>query len=407
MEIEKHIQRYTKYIHEDLSSIDVDTATYKDHLHKIFEWLWCIVLSDEHNSIFLRWEDIHPDEREKKGMMRDMGIDAWDMKGNRVVQMKCYNGLISWRCISTFLACCSLQFKDSVKMLCRTLESSLHPLIQGGITNGDILDKTITDIYFRTECKRIQSLEFPSVTRTEHLTVRPYQEQAIYFMEKGKETTKNVYLSIPTGCGKTFIILQYHQRHLSEKILVLVPTIVLLEQWGIECENMGIHSFLIGTGHHHNLDDFTDETIVICVYNSIINIHIELHRFERYVVDEAHHVKTPERYMDNDVEFSDNDDEFDEEFEYNEIVEDEEEYEEIDNEEEKEDIEEQKPYPSYIRALSETKKVVYISATLDKPEDDSLFYEYSVRQAITEGYLTDYNFTFPIYGQDDVTRVSF
>ena len=232
MEVEQHIQRYTKYIHEDLSSVDIDTATYKDHLHKIFEWLWCIILTNEHNSIFLRWEDIPPDEREKKGMMRDMGIDAWDMKGNRVVQMKCYNGLISWRCISTFLACCSLQFKDAVKMLCRTLESSLHPLIQGGITNGDILDKTITDNAFRAECRRIQSLEFLSIESTEHLTVRPYQEQAIYFTEKGKETNKNVYLSIPTGCGKTFIILQYHQRHLSEKMLVLVPTIVLLEQWG-------------------------------------------------------------------------------------------------------------------------------------------------------------------------------
>ena len=41
---------------------------------------------------------------------------------------------------------------------------------------------------------------------------------------------------------------------------------------------------------------------------------------------------------------------------------------------------------------------------MDKPEDDSLFYEYSVRQAITEGYLTDYQFVFPIYGQDDVTN---
>jgi superfamily II DNA or RNA helicase len=398
MEVEQHIQRYTKYIHEDISSVDIDTATYKDHLHKIFEWLWCIILTKEYNSIFLRWEDIPPDEREKKGMMRDMGIDAWDMTGNRVVQMKCYNGLISWRCFSTFLACCSLQFKDAIKMLCRTLESSLQPLIQGGITNGDILDKTITDNAFRAECRRIQSLEFPSIESTENLNVRLYQEQAIYFTEKGKETNKNVYLSIPTGCGKTFIILQYHQRHLSEKMLVLVPTIVLLEQWGGECKKMGIHSYLIGTGHHHNLDDITDETIVICVYNSIVNIHNELQCFERYVVDEAHHIKTPERYMDNDLEFNDSEDEFED----NDDEEDEQE--EIDNEEEKEDIEEQKPYPSYIRALADTKKVVYISATLDKPEDDSIFYEYSVRQAITEGYLTDYQFVFPIFEQDDVTN---
>ena len=413
MEVEQHVRLYTKYIHEDLLSIDVDTSTYKDHLHKIFEWLWCIILTKEHHSIFLRWEDIPPDEREKKGMMRDMGIDAWDMKGNRVVQMKCYNGLISWRCISTFLACCSLQFKDAVKMLCRTLESSLHPLIQGGITNGDILDKTISDHVFRTECRRIQSLSFPSVTSTETLTIRPYQEQAIYFMEKGQETTKNVYLSIPTGCGKTFIILQYHQRHIAEKMLVLVPTIVLLEQWGTECKKMGIHSFLIGTGHHHSLDELTDETIVICVYNSIVNIHTKLDLFESYIVDEAHHVKTPERYMDNEVEFRDSDDEFEEEFGEDdekefEDDEDEEEFEEEfeeEEKEEKEDIKEQKPYPSYIRALSETKKTVYISATLDNPEDDSLYYEYSVRQAITDGYLVDYQFVFPIFEQDDVSNV--
>jgi superfamily II DNA or RNA helicase len=418
MEVEQHVQRYTKYIHEDLSSVDIDTATYKDHLHKIFEWLWCIFLTKEHHSIFLRWEDIPPDEREKKGMMRDMGIDAWDMKGNRVIQMKCYNGLISWRCISTFLACCSLQFKDAVKMLCRTLESSLHPLIQGGITNGDILDKTISDHVFRTECKRIQSLSFPAVTSTEKLTIRPYQEQAIYFMEKGQETTKNVYLSIPTGCGKTFIILQYHQRNIAEKMLVLVPTIVLLEQWGTECKKMGIRSFLIGTGHHHSLNELTEETIVICVYNSIVNIHTELPFFERYVVDEAHHVKTPERYMDNEVEFNDSDDEFEEEFgkddekefeDDDEYDEDEEEFEEEfeEEKEEKEDIKDEKkekPYSSYIRALADTKKVVYISATLDKPEDDSIFYEYSVRQAITDGHLVDYQFVFPIYEQDDVTN---
>jgi len=210
LQIQLHIQRYTNYIHEDLSLVDIDTATYKDHLHKIFEWLWCIVLTKEHHSIFLRWEDIHPDAREKKGMMRDMGIDAWDMNGNRVAQMKCYHGFISWGCISTFLASCLLQFKDATKLLCRTTESTINTLVQTAITNGDLLDKTMTDLVFRSECKRIQALtRTRTVTSVEQLTIRPYQEQAIYAMEKGKETGKNVYLSIPTGCGKTFIILTY------------------------------------------------------------------------------------------------------------------------------------------------------------------------------------------------------
>ena len=75
-----------------------------------------------------------------------------------------------------------------------------------------------------------------------------------------------------------------------------------------------------------------------------------------------------------------------------------------DEDEEDEKKETDKTYGHYIRGLSATKKAVYISATLDNPEDDSLFYEYKVRQAITEGYLTDYQFVFPIFEQDDVTN---
>ena len=407
-----HIQRYTKYVNEALYKVDIDTATYKDHLHKIFEWIWCIFLTNEYHSIFLRWEDIPPDEREKKGMMRDMGIDALDSIGNRVIQMKCYQGVISWRCISTFLACCSLQFKDASKILCRTSESSLHSMIQIGITNGDILDKTITDSVFRTECKRIQTLQFNPIVPTEQLSIRPYQEQSIDVIQEGKHQSKNVYLNIPTGCGKTFILLTYHKTHLDEITLVLVPTIVLLEQWGKECKHMDIHCFLIGTGQHHNLDDHKYETIVVCVYNSIVNIRNDLHRFNRYVIDEAHHVKIPERYMDNDNEFSNHYDEFDsdeDEFDSKEdedfeLKEDEDEFDSKEDEDFELKDEEEKSYTSYINSLSDTKKVIYMSATLDNPEDDSLFYEYHVRQAITEGYLCDYQFVFPIFEQDDVTN---
>ena len=57
-----------------------------------------------------------------------------------------------------------------------------------------------------------------------------------------------------------------------------------------------------------------------------------------------------------------------------------------------------------IQSLSDSKRVIYISATLDPPEDDSLFYEYKVRQAIDEGYLCDYQFVFPIFEQEYVTN---
>jgi superfamily II DNA or RNA helicase len=387
--MEQHIQRYTKYIHEDLYNIDINIATYKEHLHKSFEWFACIQLSVQYNSIFLCWEDVSPQLREEKGMIRDMGIDAWDIEGNRVSQMKLYQGCISWRHFATFLGCC-FKFKDAIKILYRTQESQLCPLIQSYVTDKTIIDETVSGIDFREECKRIQILSFPSPKLSKTFFIRSYQIESISYLEKGKDANKNVYLSIPTGCGKTVIILQYHSNYRSERLLVLVPRIVLMEQWGEECMKLGIKPYLIGTGHHHNMEHYKDETIVICVYDSFPNIYEQKDSFGRYCIDEAHHIKTPERYMDTETDhiiYYDSDEVEDEE---NELFDDQK--------------EESIPYMKGISSLWDTKNVIAISATLDPPIDDSFFFEYKVRQAIEDGYLCDYQFVFPIFEQEYITN---
>ena len=399
--MEQHIARYTKYIHEDLSTLDVETATYKEHLHKSFEWFACMRLSLQYDSIFLRWEDVPPSLREEKGMSRDMGIDAWDIEGNRVSQMKLYQGSISWRHFATFLGCC-FKFKDAVKILYRTQESQLCSMIQSYVEDHTIVDSTITGHEFRSECKRIQSLTFPSSKQVESFVIRPYQAESIAYVEKGKEVGQNVSLCIPTGCGKTVILLHYHLHYRMETLLVLVPRVVLMEQWGEECETLGIKPYLIGTGHHHTMEQYTDETIVICVYDSFPNIYDQRGRFKRYCVDEAHHVKIPERYMETEAEhdmYDSEDQEYEEEDEYEDQ---EEEYEE--DEENQEDAEEVMSYMKCIHSLSDTKQAIYLSATLDPPTDGSLFFEYKVRHAIDEGYLCDYQFVFPIFEQEYVTN---
>ena len=387
--MEQHILRYTKYIYEDLSSINIDTATYKEHLHKSFEWFACIQLSIQYNSIFLRWEDVPPQRREEKDMPRDMGIDAWDIEGNRVSQMKLYQGCISWRHFATFLGCC-FKFKDAVKILYRTRESQLCPMIQSYVMDKTINDITLSGVDFREECKRIQAMSFPTSSLAEILVIRPYQLEAITYLEKSRDDNKNVYLCIPTGCGKTVIILQYHSNNISEPLLVLVPRVVLMEQWGEECIKLGIKPYLIGTGQHHNLDQYKDETIVICVYDSFPNIYNNIDRFGRYCIDEAHHVKTPERYMDTETEhdiYYDSDD-----IDVEEVT--------VDDQKEEETV----SYMKSISSLWNTKRVIAISATLDPPNDDSLFFEYKVRQAIEEGYLCDYQFVFPIFEQEYITN---
>ena len=372
--IEEHIRRYTKYINEDLSAIKIDTATYKDNLHKSFEWFACIELSKKYNSIFLSWKDVPPDLREEKGMPRDMGIDAWNIEGNRVAQMKLYQGSISWRNFSTFLSCCDV-FKNPEKILYRTKQSSVCDMIQFRIDRKMITDITVTDFTFREECKKIQKLTFTSHTLPEATILRPYQIESIAVLEKGKDTKKNVYLCIPTGGGKTMIILHNHINNISERLLVLVPRIVLMEQWGEECVKLGIKPYLIGTGQHHNMEKIKEESIVICVYDSFPNIYEHKDKFQRYCIDEAHNIKTPERYMDTEL---DNDTEIDDKDELS--------------------------YMECIQSLSDSKRAIYISATLDKPKDGSFFYEYKLRQAINEGYLCDYQFVFPIFEQENVSN---
>jgi superfamily II DNA or RNA helicase len=400
--MEQHIARYTKYIHEDLSALDVETATYKEHLHKSFEWFACMRLSIQYDSIFLRWEDVPPQLREEKGMSRDMGIDAWDIEGNRVSQMKLYQGCISWRHFATFLSCCDV-FENPLKILYRTEQSTVCDMIQFRITKMMITDITVSDSTFRSECKRIQSLTFPSSKQVESFVIRPYQAESIAYLEKGRDIGQNVYLCIPTGCGKTVILLHYHLHYRIETLLVLVPRVVLMEQWGEECDTLGIKPYLIGTGQHRNMDQYTDETIVICVYDSFPNIYDQRDRFKRVCIDEAHHVKIPERYMETEAEhdtYDSEDQEDEEDEEYEEDEEDEDEDEEHQGSEEDTVI----SYMKCIQSLSDTKRVIYLSATLDSPTDDSLFFEYKVRQAIDEGYLCDYQFVFPIFEQEYVTN---
>ncbi len=392
--MEQHIQRYTKYIHEALQKVDIDTATYKDHLHKVFEWYGCIQLSRESGRIVLCWEDIPPGQREEKGMSRDMGIDAWDREGDCVIQMKLYNGCIGWRSFSTFWSACYSLFEDSEKILYRNAESGIHSLIQANIQKGKLLDRTVTDAEFRSACQKIQKQKIRAVPPVaDGFMIRPYQQEAIVMMEKARDESKNLMVCLPTGTGKTVVTLRYHLAHLvplGVRLLILVPTLVLIEQWKMECEKVGVETYLIGTNHHRSLGEYADQSVVVCVYDSFSGIAGEVERFGRIVVDEAHHVLVPERYMETEREFAESGSD-----------EDEEEWESDREEDGKEEKKEERvvSYMSHIRSLAETQRVIYLSATIDKPEDGSLFYEYKVRQAIQDGYLCDYQFVFPIFEQ--------
>ena len=384
--MEQHIQRYTKYINEALQKVDIDTATYKEHLHKVFEWYGCIILSRQSDTTVLCWEDVPADLREEKCMSRDMGIDAFDIVGKCMIQMKLYHGTISWRALSTFLAC-HHDFMDHKMILYRNTESHVCDKIADYIKKKIVEDRTVTDAEFRKECKRIQKLKIKTTPPIEKKEIRPYQQDAKQMIEQAHERKCNLILCLPTGTGKTWVVLDYHLEHRDETTMILVPTRVLLQQWNDTCKELGIQTYLVDSNHHRDLKKYNGESIVICVYDSYKNIHEEIYRWKRIVADEAHHIFKPERYMETEDDYDD----FSEE-------------EEIEEEEEMEEEERHIYSMSLIRDLSQTNRMIYLSATLDKPDDETLYYEYKVRQAISDGYLCDYQFIFPIFEQKDTTN---
>jgi superfamily II DNA or RNA helicase len=379
--MEEHIRRYKKYIYELIKNLDLNHATYKEHLHKVFEYYGCIQLSQQSGRQVLRWEDIPADLREQKNMQRDMGIDAWDVTGDRVIQMKLYNGCINWTSFSTFWSCCFTSFDTSIKTLFRNTESKIHSMIQTNINQGKLEDITVTDIKFRNDCKVIQNETYSEpIIQNKSITIRPYQYGAIQMIEQARLKEKNIRIQLPTGTGKTVVILADHENHRHEKIFILVPIILLMEQWNDVFIKKGFETYLIGTGQHNNFDAYCDQSVVICVYDSFMKVYNQVRHFNHFVIDEAHHVLTPERYVETEQHFDVQDDD--------------------------EDDEDIRPnsYMKCIRDLSQTNHVIYLSATIDKPNDDSLFYEYAVRQAIIDKYLCDYQLIFPIFQKKHTTN---
>ena len=167
-------------------------------------------------------------------------------------------------------------------------------------------------------------------------------------------------LNMACGSGKTKMIMDYLiTRENKWSHLVLVPSVLLLEQW-IELvkeyvavyPDLNINLIPVGTGHNQHLEDCLANTgfyidIYVCVYNSFERIGTR--KFDTVVVDEAHHI-------------------------------------------DKKSFETE----TYLSKIAGIKNAIYLSASFPKRE---INYKYSVRQAITDGILTDYDIIVP-YSSD-------
>jgi superfamily II DNA/RNA helicase len=391
------IQRYNIYIFERIQDLinsgkKIDDFDYKSDLHKIFEYYSCIKLTQEYNVPFYEYSDINPSFKEEKNMSKnDTGIDACNLI-DTIVQCKLRQKSLTWKECSTFFG--SLMYRDesgifkprwNELIITRNQESKLSDNLNEKLKFKLFIDKTYPRTEIISYCKEL--IDNPPKHFVNDITFkkRDYQEDCIKMINN--MNNQNLIICLPTGSGKNYIIV--HSLKLNIKYLILVPRIILMEQINDEIikihPNMKYKIQLIGDSNNKYK---SDKDITICVFNSVDIVKEHIKSFDKIFVDEAHHIRKPEIYEDEEDKKEDEDEDEDEEDK---------------KEDEDEDLENEKcDNKTFIQTIQEFSKFnnnIYLSATIDE-HSGFKFYKKDIREMIEKGYLCDYTINIPIFNED-------
>ena len=413
--IDKVVSRYNKNIYDrykSLIELGITKEEYtNNHLCKIFEYYSCIQLMKEYKQIFLEYDDIKPEFKEFNSMSRtDTGIDACNLI-DTIVQCKLRKDNLTWRECGTFFGSQNI-FNEELKevvvrwkklLITRNKDCNLskHLLAKHKLFIDKDYDKIEMISYCEELVKNMDSKEDieEDMEANNSIILRDYQLECIKLIKDS--IGKNVVINLPTGTGKNLIIL--HSMKEKIKYLILVPRIILMEQINDEIKRyfpkLSRSVQCIGDGN----DLYNEKkNICICVYNSISVIKDYIEGFEKIFIDEAHHIKKPEIYQEQE------EDEQDLENPARKCDEN------TENNEENDDAEEEDgkgargaealvSYISEIASLSKYNNNVYLSATIDK-QDGFEYYSKDIREMIEKGYLCDYTVHIPIFSEDPTNK---
>ena len=439
MNKDKLIQLYNIYIYEkvqDLLTSDktYDDFDYKSDLHKIFEYFSCIKLTVEYDKPFYEYNDIPIEYKELNCMSKnDTGIDACNLI-DTIVQCKLRTHSLTWGECGTFFG--SVLYRDEEGKLkarwdnliiTRNQESKLSDNLNDKLKFNQFTDKTYPRTEIISYCKNLIENPPEHFKNEAIIEKRDYQEECIKLInEMDKE---NLIICLPTGTGKNFIIT--HSLQSKVKYLILVPRIMLMEQIKDEIikyyPKMKSKIQLIGDS---NNEYKSDKDITICVYNSVGIVKDHIESFDKIFVDEAHHIRKPEIYKDEDdysCSSSDRDSDYEDDFDEDESYTDDEYFDdgELNDEdieednfededeprtEQKEEVKEEfddpenencdnKTFTKIIKEFSKFNNNIYLSATIDEHHGFT-FYKKDIREMIEKGYLCDYTINIPIFNED-------
>ena len=332
-----------------------------DHndLWKIFEYYTCITLTEKYGTPFYEYNDISIYFKEEHNLTKnDCGIDCCNLI-DTIVQAKLRKHITFENC-STFFCWQNVYDEKTEQTIVKWPKMILSRPI--GSTRSKVLtlrqsiyiDHLISEQKMLKYCEKLL-LEKDVEEEKPTYVVRDYQQECIDFVR----TSYNGILNLPTGTGKNFILIK--SLYKNEKYLILVPRIVIMDQIKDEIIEMrpGLKNDILTMGDKTSNYD-PNYNIIICVYNSVLNI-TDFSVFYQIFIDEAHNIKRPYIYTDDCDE-------------------------------------EEKPntYKQKILSLSQYDNNIYMSATIDKNNDFEYFYR-DIRTMIDKGYLVDYQIHIPIF----------
>jgi superfamily II DNA or RNA helicase len=347
----------------------------------LFEYYSAVILTNNYNQPFYIWKDLSPSQKQNFNLpCRDKGVDISNCSFTILGQSKYYskNSTVTYGKLSTFLAFDKLNpsIKNIDFCLLRLTESNTSSEVSQMISYKTLKDFPIEKDVFMSYINSIPPPVYADKINIEK-QFRSYQQEAENTIISSRLNNKNCIISIPTGGGKTHVSISQVKKT-TGVFLILVPTIILMNQWAEEAikEEIACNSiYKIGTGHNKTISakNINKYKLVICVYNSFIKIPKTcIDVLASIFVDEAHRIIKPNIYKEE---------------------------EEPDSKHEEDE--------SYVKEIQKSifsnNKFILLSATIDNCNGFEYF-NYPIRSAIDEGFLSDYQLICPIFNEDPTNR---
>ena len=364
---------YNKVIYNLVKNYENITERNFIELALAFEYYSAIILSNEYNKQIYHYNCLVLVYKEENNLSkRDTGIDLCD-KIDIIGQVKLRSNTLNWKELSTFVAQInqydSITKKRYIKwqepILIRNSCSKLSPNLEEHLNFKICDDKPLKLKDFYDYCNNLKDNPPLYENTNDSIEIREYQTHSINLIKDNPNN--NIYLCLPTGSGKTYVVIMSIEPN--KKYLILVPFIILLEQWYKEIIKIRpeLKPLIQCLGDGNNTFN-SNKLITISTYNSV-ELAGNLQDYDRVITDEAHRIVKPQIY------------------------------EEIEEEE-------NTKYTTIINNnINENNNNILTSATLDEPDDDSLYYKVELRDLINQGILTDYQIKIPIF-RDDANDIS-